>query len=224
MTKGILYYTDNLLKKEIADECCKYIEQSGLPITSVSLKPIDFGRNIVLPLERSKLTMFKQMLVGLESMTEDIIFFCEHDVLYHKSHFDFIPEKKDVYYYNQNNWRIRGDGLAVYFEHDSASQLCAYRELLIPEYRERVRRIELNGYSGGYEPGTRSIKRGGFSDNKSERWVSEYPNLDIRHNTNLTESRWSTDKFRDKRTCANWTESIIDKIPGWENFNKHIWN
>jgi hypothetical protein len=222
MTKGILYYTDNILKKEIFDECIKYIKESNLPITSVSLKPIDLGNNIVLPLERGKLTMHKQILAGLESMTEDVIFFCEHDVLYHKSHFDFIPLKKDVFYYNQNNWRIRKDGLAVYFEHDSLSQMCAYRELLIPEYTERVKRIESQGYSGGYEPGTRSIKKGGFSDSKSTRWMSEFPNLDIRHDTNLTPSRWSTDLFRDKSTCANWTEDRVENIKGW-NFNKNIW-
>jgi len=218
--KGILFYTDNMLKDSIAQECRKYISASGLPITSVSLKPMDFGKNICLPLERGKLTMFKQILAGLESMTEDIIFFCEHDVLYHKSHFDFTPERDDTFYYNENNWRIRKDGLAVFFSHDSTSQLCAYRKLLVEEYRERVRRVEAEGFNhSGYEPGTRSLARGGFSDSKSARFFSEYPNLDIRHDSNLTPSRWSTKLFRDKSTCANWKESTINQIHGWEDFN-----
>lgn len=219
--KAILYYTDNMLNIKLAKKVRKYISASGLPITSVSLKKMDFGKNIHLHLKRGVLTMFKQILAGLEAMTEDIIFFCEHDVIYHKSHFDFVPEKKDVFYYNENNWRVREDGFAVYFDHDSTSQLCAYRELLIKEYRERVRRIELEGWHhNGYEPGTRPISRGGFSDNKSERWRSKEPNIDIRHDNNFTENRWSQDKFRDKSTCQNWQESNINNLWAKDIFNE----
>ena len=203
-TKGVLYYTDNQLNMKIAKLCRIYIKESGLPITSVSLKKMDFGRNIHLHLKRGKLTMFKQILAGLEAMTEDIVFFCEHDVIYHKSHFDFIPPSKDIFYYNGNNWRVRDDGFAVKFDHDSTSQMCAYGELLIQEYRKIVKEMEAGTYKGGYEPGTR--------DGRSDRWNSAEPNIDIRHTNNLTENRWSTDKFRNKATCANWTESTIDKV------------
>jgi hypothetical protein len=212
-TKGILYYTDNQLNIRMAKRCRDYIKNLGVPITSVSLKPMDFGHNICLPLERGQLTLFKQILAGLEAMKEDIVFFCEHDVIYHPSHFDFIPESKDVFYYNENSWRVREDGFAVYFDHDSTSQLCAYRELLLKEYRERVRKIEAEGWHhNGYEPGTRSIKRGGFSDNKAARWRSAEPNIDIRHEGNLTASRWSQSEFNDKSTCQNWKESTIDQL------------
>jgi hypothetical protein len=215
LTKGVLYYTDNQLTLKIVRPVRESIKKSGLPITSVSLKPMNyFGKNIVVKGERSKLTMHKQILAGLKAMTEDIVFFCEHDVLYHPSHFEFTPEKKDVFYYNENNWRVcLEDGWAVYFEHDALSQMCCYRELAIKEYEERVRRIEAEGFkSGGYEPGTRSIKKGGFSDSISERWRSKEPNIDIRHNNNLTPTRRSVDEFRDKNTCKNWTEG---ECPKW---------
>jgi len=208
-TRGILYYTDNQLNMKMARTCRKQLEQTGLPITSVSLKPMNFGKNIYLPLQRSRETMFKQILAGLEAMTEDVVYLCEHDVIYHPSHFDFIPPKKDIFYYNINNWRVREDGFAVYFDHKSTSQVCAYRELLIEEYKKRVSKP----YSGGgYEPGTRSIRRGGYSDNRSEYFKSNEPNIDIRHSNNLTENRWSPDKFRDKTTCQNWKESDISKF------------
>lgn len=221
VTKGILYYTDNQLNIKLAKKCREYIKKSGLPITSVSLKPLtDFGKNIHFKGESGVLTMFKQILTGLEAMTEDIVFFCEHDVLYHLSHFDFIPEKKDVFYYNENSWRIRNDGFAIYFDHDSTSQLCAYRKLLIKEYKERVRKVEKEGFHhNGYEPGTRSIKRGGFSDSKAKRWRSKYPNLDIRHSNNMTKNRWKQSEFKDKTTCQNWKESVLSEIPGWNNLN-----
>jgi hypothetical protein len=208
-TRGVLYYTDNQIPMELANLCRKYIKRSNLPITSVSLKKTPFGNNIVLPLERSKLTMFKQILKGLESMTEDIVFFTEHDVVYHRSHFNFYPPTKDKFYYNENNWRVRReDRHAVYFSHDSLSQMCCYRELAIKEFRELVKQAEVREFKGGFEPGTR--------DGRSSRWRSEYPNLDIRHDNNFTRNRWSPSEFRDKSTCANWAESTIDDIEGGE--------
>lgn len=220
-TVGIVYYTSNQLNMKIARKCREYIAASGLSITSVSLKRLNFGNNIHMQLERGKLTMFKQILAGIEASKEDIIFLCEDDVVYHKSHFDFVPERNDIFYYNENSWRVRNsDGHAVYFDHDATSQLCAYRDILIDEYRKRVEKVEKEGFHGnGYEPGTRSIARGGFSDRTSARWRSAFPNIDIRHDNNLTPSRWSPEQFRDKSTCQNWKESTINQIPGWETFD-----
>jgi glycosyltransferase involved in cell wall biosynthesis len=220
VTKGILYYTSNALNIRLAKACRAQLcaAAGDLPITSVSIKPLpDFGRNICLPGESGVLQMFEQILVGLEAMTEDVVFFAEHDCLYHPSAFTFTPLDPEVFYYNENNWRIRQDGFAVYFDHDSTSQLCAYRELLLEEYRERVRRVEAEGWHrNGYEPGTRTLAKGGFSDRSSARWRSEFPTLDIRHEGNLTTNRWKQSQFRDKTTCANWQESTVDKLPGWE--------
>lgn len=96
--KSIVYYTNNILQERIAITCRKLLESYGMSIVSVSQFPIDFGYNIVVPYKSSILSMFKQQVEGLKSALYDIVFFCEHDVLYHKSHFDFTPEKKDVYY------------------------------------------------------------------------------------------------------------------------------
>jgi hypothetical protein len=222
-TAGIVYYTDNRLDEKIMTACQEQIKKSGLPIVSVSLQPIDFGANIVLPLERGYLTMFKQILAGLEALDTDIVFFCEHDVLYHPSHFDFIPPRKDVYYYNENIWRVRlEDGHALYFDHKSTSQLCAYRELLINHYKERIRRVEAEGrynHKMGFEPGSHN-RAERVDDYKAEAWRSKEPNIDIRHNKNLTANRWNPDQFRDKKSCQNWQESSLDKIEGWDNVRR----
>jgi hypothetical protein len=208
-TRGVLYYTDNQIPMELANLCRKYIKRSNLPITSVSLKKIPFGHNIVLPGVRSKLQLFRQILIGLEAMTEDIVFFTEHDVAYHRSHFNFYPPTKDKFYYNENNWRVRReDRHAVYFDHDSLSQMCCYRELAIEEFRKLVKQEEIKPSRGGFEPGTR--------DGRSARWRSEYPNLDIRHDHNFTRNRWSQSEFRDKSTCTNWKEDVIENIDNGE--------
>lgn len=225
-TIGVLYYTDNELEEGLANRIREQIKAGigGAKLVSVSLKPLDFGQNIVLPLERSKLTMHKQILAGLEALDTDIVFFVEHDVLYHPSHFNFRPHDRNTFYYNMNLWRVRqSDGFAVKYDHKSLSQLCAFRSKLIPEYRERVRRIEAEGFhNGGYEPGTRSLNKGGFSDDRSAYWLSDSPNIDIRHEKNLSASKWSPREFKSERSCRNWQEATVEDIEGWDNLKQLI--
>ena len=240
-TKEIIYYTDNQLKLEISHKVQNQLRiisaAAKIPIVSVSLKPMPhFGnQNVYLPLERSYLTMFKQILAGLEASTADVIFLCEHDVLYHPSHFNFTPPKKDVYYYNTNIWKVRfTDGHAVHYDVRQTGGLCASRDLLITHYKERIRRIEADwdnlpnhkmgkySYSMGLQPGTRKRPKG-VDDFKSENWESEFPNIDIRHGKNLTSTsdRWSLREFGKKKYTIAWIES--DNIPGWGSF-QNIWS
>ena len=218
VSKGVVYYTDNRLDTIILEACQHQLKTATQArIVSVSLEPIVFGDNIHLPLERGYLTMFKQILAGLEELDTDIVFFAEHDVLYHPSHFDFIPPEKDKFYYNTNVWKVRlEDGHSMRTEKcQQTSGLCAYRELLLEHYRKRVKMVEEIGYSRkmGFEPGTHG--RGErVDDYKSESWESKFPNIDIRHDKNLTPSRWSKDQFRNQRYTKGWQEA--DCVPGWE--------
>ncbi len=207
MTKGIVYYTDNRCDKTVWTAVQKQLKPCGLPIVSVSLEPIDFGENIVFNGKRGRLTMFKQILAGLENSRSDIIFFAEHDVLYHPSHFEFAPSKKNAFYYNENRWRVDlKTGQALFYLCPSTSGLCAHKNLLLEYYQDRVARIEKEGYDHkeNYEPGLKT----GY-----EKWMSKYPNIDIRHGRNLTQSRWKQEQFKDKNTCLGWT--MADEVPGW---------
>ena len=218
VSKGIVYYTDNRLDPVIMSSCQKQLASAanGRPIVSVSLEPIEFGNNIYLALKRGYLTMFKQILAGLEALDTEVVFFCEHDVLYHPSHFDFIPLDRNKFYYNTNVWKVRfDDGHAMRTAKcQQTSGLCAYRELLLKHYRKRVEIVEEIGFSRkmGFEPGTHG-RAERVDDYKSENWESAYPNIDIRHDKNLTPSRWSPDQFRNKRYTAGWQEE--EKLPGW---------
>ena len=226
LSVGILYYTDNQLEENFAERVREQIKLGigDFKLVSVTLKPTNFGKNIILPLERGKLTMHKQILAGLEALDTDIVFFVESDVFYHPSHFKFRPANKDIYYYNMNLWRVRqSDGFMIKYDHKSLSQICAYREKLITEYKHRVEVIEAEGFNRhfthGYEPGTRSLRLGGFSNDRSEGWQSEFPNIDVRHDKNLSASKWKPEEFKSQRSCRNWKESTIDKIEGWNNIN-----
>ena len=216
--KGIIYYTDNQVPMKIGHEARKTIKKAGLPIVSCSLKPMDFGKNIHLKLERGYEAYFKQILTALKNSEADIIYFCEHDWLYHPSHFKFTPPKDDTFYYNWNWWRLRAsDGLAVKYDTQMVPGLVAYRKLLLDYYKKAVSYLEKVGFTGdnartvGFEPGTH--KRVDFGDYKVERFDSEFPNIDIRHDSNLTTSKWTQDAFRNQSNCQNWQETY--EIPGW---------
>ena len=150
---GILYYSENKLDgTPLNDWCRETILASGLPITSVTQKPIDFGRNIVYKKAsgRGQSLLYKQILTGLREAPEDFLFFCEHDVLYHPSHFTFRPPTKDKYYYNNNVYKYRlSDRKVVGYDCSWLSQLCASRELLIDHYEKRLDIINKGGKAYG---------------------------------------------------------------------------
>ncbi len=207
-TKGIIFYTDNQLKLKLAHAVQNQLRTIGLPIISTSLKPmVHFGKNIHVPLKRGVMTMFTQILTALKASDADIIFHCEHDVIYSPTHFEFTPPTKDKFYYNQNFWRIRlEDGFSAHWDANQVSGLCAYREHLIAYYEKRIKEVEEKGFNRSYEPGGRDAKL-------YETWMSPQPNIDIRHAGTLSGNKWSPDDFRDKSTCINWKEGY--EIPGW---------
>ena len=222
MTKGILYYTDNHLNMQLALTCRKFIAASHLPITSVSLKPTKFGNNISFPLERGYETLAKQILVGLEAMKEDIVFFCENDDLYHPSTFDFTPEDPKIFYYNSNYWFLRlTDGFAIRYNVTPLSGLCAYRDILLNHFNERLELIQKEGFSYniGFEPMTHHRIKWKYWY-EFQKYQSPIPTIDLCHTGNLTKKRWSRDEFR--RKPEFWEESDYKHIPGWPNLPQII--
>lgn len=231
--KGIIYYTDFHCDSFIREICLAQLKKAFTgDIISVSLnKPLDLGRNIVMKGERSNTMMIRQILTALEASTADVVFFTEHDVLYNPTHFEFTPPKDNVFYYNLNNWRwdFPKDRAISYNELTSLSQMCVYREWALEHYRKRLKRLIDSGFDKqdgignmqpvwvralGYEPGTKRRRIGGFSDDVSERWRSELPNVDIRHGMTLSNPKTKFTSF--KHPPTGWKEVTLDEIPGWD--------
>lgn len=229
MNKGIIYYTDNQIREPIRSTVMEFILNSMLPIVSVSLnEPIDFGNNVVLSGNRGYVTMIKQILVALQTSREDYVFFCEHDVLYPASHFDFTPPRDDIFYYNSNVWRWEfKTPYAIRYERMlPLSCLCVNRKFALDHYTRRMEAIIEVGPDAfksrepdqarkwGYEPGTKKMKRGGFSDDDFETWSSKLPVIDIRHEKTFSPTKTTLESF--KHLPLQWEETVIDKIPGWD--------
>lgn len=215
---GVVYYTDNRLDPAIAEACRVRLQAStnGHRLVSVSLEPLDFGENVVVQAERGRLTMFRQILAGLEALDTEYAFLCEHDCLYPPEHFRFIPGRRDAYYFNANWWRVDAEtGRTATWAATHLSGCCASRILLADHFRKVVADVEAHGYDHGvgYEPGVREGRKAGIDDHPALTWQSARPYVDIRHGRNLTASRWSPEAFRDKATCQDWKDG--QEIPGW---------
>ena len=168
--------------------------------------------------------MYKQILGALENSKDEIVFFTEHDVLYHPSHFDFSPTDKDTFYYNQNVWYLRPDGHALHYDVNQLSGLCVYRETALIHYRERFAMIEekykelseseFNSWIRfmGHEPFTHG-RIPWKTQFKYEGWKSEHPNVDLRFGVNATGMRWRKDQYRNQQLLINWQEEDT-QIPG----------
>jgi hypothetical protein len=227
MTKGIIYYTDNKLSEPLFSLVKGKIAASGLHIVSASLQPMLFGDNKVIMGEPGYITMMKQIISCLERSHEDYVFFCEHDVLYPLYHFDFIPPRDDIFYYNENVWRwqIGSDKVIRYDRMLPLSCLCVSRALALKYYLLRERKINEAGMDAfnshepalarrwGYEPGTKKRKRGGLTDDDFATWYSYRPVIDVRHKGAFSPPKVTLDSFR--HAPENWTERQISEIVEW---------
>lgn len=220
-TKGMLYYTSNNCDKTIMQTVINNLQvisdKLSMPIVSVSLAPVELGYNIVLPLERSPLTMYKQQLKGLQTIETDIVFFVEHDVIYPLCHFDCMPPSDDIFYYNINWWKVRSiDGQVATWKAIQVSGLCADRQLLIEHYQERIKRTERR-YSRrvGFEPGLHKYPRG-IDMHDFQTWESRIPYVDIVHGNNISKSRFIPDP-----RLENY--ALSDNIPFWGKSKNQFW-
>lgn len=215
MHKSIIYYTCNTHRPIIDESCRRQLAaaKGDCEIVSVSLnQPLAFGDvRLTMHGERGPLMMHRQILAGLEAASGAFAFLCESDVIYSKTHFDFTPPNDHTYCYNTHVWKVRyPDGLAVWTDDlQQVSGICASRALLLEFYRTRLAQIELVGFNRHYEPGLKqSVARAPVLNHQSA-----HPILCIRHDANLTKSKWSPSEYRNPQYAKGWTEA--ESVPNW---------
>lgn len=197
LSKAIIYYSDNRIDGAVLNDACrKTLIDSGLPIISVTHRPIDFGKNITVNKRPSGRSLIEQVIIGLENTDADFVYLTEHDCLYHPSHFEIVS---GVVAYNTNYWRLTPLGYHLHPRTKPVLSACmGPRRLLLDAMRKKletyiaveadyVRRginIEKERVRFMYEPG-----RGhGPSGSQWKCWLaeSELPCVDVRHENNFT--------------------------------------
>lgn len=178
MKKVIVYFTDSRLEEELDGAVRKQILKAanGIPIISVSQKPLDFGTNICVGIKpRCYLSLYEQLLTGIEATDKDsIIFTCEHDVFYHPSHFEFTPPRKEKIYYNLNRfyWTRNQEFFLSTVGKRALSQGVGHREVFLAHAKEQVTSRKIGAASPCLGP--------------FKNFESKYPNIDVRHGSNFS--------------------------------------
>lgn len=101
----IIYYTSNRedpeFEKRVQENLLKV--SGGLPIISVSQKPINLGTNICVgDVGVSGFNMFRQVQIALEAAKTPFVLSAEADCLYPPDYFKFIPPRLDACYRDSN--------------------------------------------------------------------------------------------------------------------------
>lgn len=223
MKLAAVYFTDNYGDQTIIEMCRYWLLHLGLhhkmDIISVSQKPINFGKNIVVPYKRLSESIFRQIKVGVDNTDADIIFLLEHDVLYHPSHFDLRPTTDHKFYYNRNRFQVDWHtGKTIFRLTKCTSHMYCYRDYLKDYMDNLIKIIDENGHSRtrmGYAPGThRFFHKYGINKKYTvQARMSEFGNIDIRHDTNWSKTRWKKSEHHDPRAIRGWKE--VTEIEGW---------
>jgi len=160
-------YTDNSLDERIAQLCRDHlvVASQGKPIISVSQKPLKLGTNLCMgDIGRSHLSMYSQILAGVEKANTKYVALVEHDVLYSPEHFEWIPPKDDVFFYNLNVWFVKWTtGEYHYQRRRVLSQLICGRDICLKAINDKVWLLKhgymiRKGMTGACEPGCRTDK------------------------------------------------------------------
>lgn len=136
-TKAVLYYTGNRKSPEFTSRVAESLMQNsgGIPIISVSQKPMDLGKNICVgEVGHSYLNAYRQMLVGAKEADAEYLIFAEDDFLYLPEYFQFTPDGGD-FYRSDNTWMVLKRGPYYRTRPIGGAQICK-RSFVIRELTE----------------------------------------------------------------------------------------
>ena len=186
----IVYYTGHSPNEVLTESVRKQllIAADGLPIISVTQKPIAFGENYCLGnLGFSNLSRVKQTIFGIRKARTKYIGLAEDDVFYSPDHFHVYRPVEDTIAFNLLTWSlytwvVKEPFYSIRLRRTNTS-LIAPRDLLLDALEERLHLIEtekvlnprLFSEPGRYERNTKLKNR------KTITFMSHIPNVAITH-------------------------------------------
>jgi len=133
--KTIIYYTANREDPEFEKKVAEGIREAsgGLPIISVSQKPMDFGENYCVgDVGQTYLNAFRQLLIGCKMATTEYVIMTESDCLYPPEYFSYTPTDPNVIYTYDNVWIMWKNGADKFYRKEQTHASIIYgREFII---------------------------------------------------------------------------------------------
>lgn len=213
MDLTILHYTANRIGTHFAEKIREELIKNslGIPIISISQKPIDFGENICVgEIGASTHNVYKQILIGARKAKTKYVVCCEDDSLYSSEHFEFVPQT-DAFYYNINCWRLI-PGCYLNRKNRPLMSMCiAPTNLMVSTLEERFKKfsepIDLDKLG---EPG-KCENRMGLPSVGIVKFVTKTPNITIKHFDSLEFGYHVTTGFIVKLP----TDRLEQELPFW---------
>jgi hypothetical protein len=161
----------------VAEKCKEYLLEAanGKRIVSVSQKPIDLGDNVCVgDIGRIAVCIDYQIVAGLEVIDTPYVAIAEHDCIYTREHYDFVPPDDKYFWYNDNNWLVQYenpkhpeyDGMYSYVKRRRCqSQLTCSRDLLLQAESDKIAILTDPRWMGKYprgrigEPGAINVRK-----------------------------------------------------------------
>lgn len=139
-----LYYTANRINDRMAVPVREHLASHGLPIVSISHRPLKFGFNICVGnIPISPYSLYYQILLGARVADTYYVACCEDDTLYSDTHFMLRPPDNTFWYDTLRYWLdspSRGAQRGAQFRFRDRAMMCtciAPRLLLIEALQRR---------------------------------------------------------------------------------------
>jgi len=141
--KTIIYYTANResigLNRLVRDN----LLIAGLPIISVSQKPVSFGHNICVgDVGYSSHNSVMQVLIGATCAKTRYVVLAEADCLYPVEHFRYKPRSDKIFWYDRNVWALCTQGF-VKHKQTSVASIIVGRDKIIKSIQKSLRNRKL---------------------------------------------------------------------------------
>lgn len=204
---SIIFYTNHRVNDSIFSTCLSRVSTisrlDNAELIVVSWKPVAVENNIILRnLKSCHMSLYTQILAGLQRCKYNKIFLVEHDVLYPRDHFK-IEATPGKYTYNSNVYHLTKEGFFKAASCNFLSTLITDKETLLKGINEKIDEIKTIGRVSWAEFGNPDIFVTVHGEN---------PVVDIRHGNNFTAHRSSL--------------TYLDSIDYWngkESYSK-FWN
>lgn len=187
-SKAILYYSHNTIDGTGVNKACRTnLLDSEIPIISVTQKPIDLGKNIVVDLQPMAINIFRQIIEGLRNTDAEFIYLAEHDCLYPPSHFSLTSTQIA---YNANIYRLTPYGFVTIPENKFFLSMCmGPRYQLLNAFLKKLKYAEEHGVKLDTGEGLTFFEPGRGTDDAGRKLKvallkSEIPSIDVRHRKN----------------------------------------
>lgn len=192
----VVYYSANRVPEAFAATIRAQIAQSakGLPIISVTHRPIDFGDNYVVDFPYHHLSIYKQALLGAQYAKTKYLALTEDDVLYSPAHFKYRPQQAK-FAYNIAYWGLytwTKPPVLSWKGRRNLSQLICEREAFIRVVEERLA-LDNRGEIIWGEPGKYEARLG-LSVNNTETFYAHPANIMFSHETAMAFGNLGTRK------------------------------